>query len=101
MLALGNAYEVNTVVLQSNVDKCWTTDLSSKNNFTTNLYFSKGFSPHVDPIVLVEDKERGDNIVMTHYVPPSKKKRKKKKKKTKNINKKKKKKKKKKPSIWN
>ena len=77
MLALGNAYEVNTVVLQSNVDKCWTTDLSSKNNFTTNLYFSKGFSPHVDPIVLVEDKERGDNIVMTHYVPPSKKKKKK------------------------
>ena len=80
MLAVGNAYEVNTVVLQSNVDKCWTTDLSSKNNFTTNLYISKRFSPHVDPIVPVEDKERGDN---THYVPPSKKKKKKKKKKRK------------------
>ena len=38
LLALGNAYEVNTVVLQSNVDKCWTTDLSNtKSNFTTNF----------------------------------------------------------------
>ena len=38
LLALGNAYEVNTIVLQSNVDKCWTAHLSdTKNNFTTNL----------------------------------------------------------------
>ena len=72
LLALVNAYEVNTVVLQSNVDKCWTTDLSNtKNNFTKNLYFAKSFSPHVDPIIPDEDKESDDDIVMTHYVPPS------------------------------
>ena len=56
LLALGNAYEVNTVVLQSNVDKCWTTDLSNtKNNFTTNSYFAKSLSPHVHPITPDED----------------------------------------------
>ena len=72
LLALGNAYEVNTVVLQSNVDKCWTTDLSNtKNNFTTNLHFAKSLSPHVVPVILDEDEESDDDIVMTHYVPPS------------------------------
>ena len=72
LLALGNTYEVNTVVLQSNVDKCWTTDLSNtKNNFTTNLYFAKSLSPHVDPIILDEDEESDDDILMTHYVLPS------------------------------
>ena len=56
LLALVNAYEVNTVVLQSNVDKCWTTDLSNtKNNFTTNSYFAKSLSPHVHPITPDED----------------------------------------------
>ena len=72
LLALGNACEVNTVVLQSNVEKCWTTDLSNtKNNFTTNLYFAKSLSPHVDPIIPDEDKESDNDIIMTHYVLPS------------------------------
>ena len=72
LLALGNAYDVNTVVLQSNVDKCWTTDLSNtKNNFTTNSYFAKSLYPHVDPIIPNKDKESDDDTIMTHYVPPS------------------------------
>ena len=72
LLALDNAYEANAVVLQSNVDKCWITDLSNtKNNFTTNLYFAKSLSSHVDLVIPVEDKESDDDIVMTHYVPPS------------------------------
>ena len=72
LLALGNAYEVNTVVLQSNVDKSWATNLSdTKNNFTTNLYFAKSLSAHVDPIITDEDKESDDDIVMIHHVRPS------------------------------
>ena len=71
LLALGDAYEVNTVVLQSNVDKCWTTDLSNtKNNFTKNLYFAKSLSPHGDPIIPDEDIDC-DDIIITHYFPPS------------------------------
>ena len=72
LLTLGNAYEVDTVVLQSYVDKCWTTDLSNtKNNFIANLYFAKSLSPHVDPIIPDVDKESDDDIVMTHCVPLS------------------------------
>ena len=78
LLALGNAYEVNTIVLQSNVDKCWTAHLSdTKNNFTTNLYFAKSLSPHADPVISIEDKDSNNDIVMTHYFPLSIQKKKK------------------------
>ena len=50
--ALGDAYEVNIVLFQSNAETCWILDLSNYNNpHPDTLYFARSLSPHVDPIV--------------------------------------------------
>ena len=68
LLSLDNAYKVNTTVLQSSENHCWTTDLTNlSNNFTKNLYFGKSLSPHIDPILPVDDKDSDDDIIITHY----------------------------------
>ena len=52
LMALGNAFKVNTVILQSDANRCWTTDFS---NGTTQgkckFYFARSLSLHYDIIV--------------------------------------------------
>ena len=52
LAALGNAYKVNIKICQSNLKKCWITDLSNeKKGFARTLYFARSLSAHVDAIV--------------------------------------------------
>ena len=52
LMALGNHYNVNVVIMQSNEEKCWTTDLADKRKYTCTLHFARSLSLHFDPIVL-------------------------------------------------
>lgn len=52
LAALGNAFQVNVIVLQADENLCWLCDLSNNaNTFTTTLHFARSLSPHIDPIV--------------------------------------------------
>lgn len=65
LVALGNAFQVNIVVYQSNEESCWKSDLlanvcnngrTAANNddnitFTSTLHFARTLSPHVYPIL--------------------------------------------------
>ena len=40
LMALGNAFNVNVIIYQSNVHRCWKTDLTNENkNYSATLYF--------------------------------------------------------------
>ena len=51
LAALGNAYNVNIKIYQSNLKKCWVTDLSDeRKGYERTLYFARCLSAHVDAI---------------------------------------------------
>ena len=51
-MAVENAYGVKIVILQSNCQKCWTTDFSDQSkNYVSTLYFARSESLHLDPII--------------------------------------------------
>ena len=50
--ALGDAFEVNVIVFQSDDAKCWVVNLSNKENpFKETLYFARSLSLHIDPVI--------------------------------------------------
>ena len=52
LAALVNAYKVNIKIYQSNLKKCWVTDLSDeRKGYERTLYFARCLSAHVDSIV--------------------------------------------------
>ena len=52
LAALSNAYKVNIKIYQSNLKKCWVTDLSDeRKGYERTLYFARCLSAHVDAIV--------------------------------------------------
>ena len=52
LAALGNVYKVNIKIYQSNLKKCWVTDLSDeRKGYERTLYFARCLSAHVDAIV--------------------------------------------------
>ena len=52
LAALGNSYNVNIKIYQSNLKKCWVTDLSDeRKGYERTLYFARCLSAHVDAIV--------------------------------------------------
>ena len=63
-MALGNAFQINVILFQSNAKKCWTTDLTDeKNLFRITLYFARSSSLHLDPIVPVQIDDSDIEIV--------------------------------------
>ena len=51
LIALGNTFEANVVVFQSNKEKCWILNMSDNiDEFTKNLYFGRTAFMHIDPI---------------------------------------------------
>ena len=52
LAVLGNAYKANIKIYQSNLKKCWVTDLSDETKWhERTLYFVRCLSAHVDTIV--------------------------------------------------
>ena len=48
------------------------TDLTNlSNNFTKNMYSGQSLSPHINPILPVDDEDSDDDIIITHYSTPS------------------------------
>ena len=70
LMALGNAYEVKTVILQSNCHKCWTTDLSDQSkNYMSTLYFARSESLHLEPIIPKSSTDSSDSeVYITHEI---------------------------------
>ena len=53
LLALGNSYEVNIILLMSDHQRCWTVNLSNYEHKDT-MYFARSLSEHIDPVVRKE-----------------------------------------------
>ena len=52
LATLGNAYKVNVKIYQSNLKKCWATDLSDETKrYERTLYFARCLSAYADAIV--------------------------------------------------
>lgn len=57
LVALGNAYEANIIVFQSNFEYAWITDLSNHaNGYKKTLHFARTESLHIDPVVRKGEK---------------------------------------------
>ena len=50
--ALGNAFEVNIIIFQSNAEQCWIINLSNESDeFSDTLHFARTESLHIDPVL--------------------------------------------------
>ena len=74
LMALGNAYNVNVVILQSNETKCWTTNLGDRTDYDCNIYFARSLSLHFDPIIprdILTDVNDSDLEITNVFAAPS------------------------------
>ena len=62
LLALGNAFNVNVIVFQSNTERCWIVDSSKNSSDLPSLYFGRTLSAHIEPIIKNKQMSDEDNL---------------------------------------
>ena len=71
LFALGNFFDINTVIFKSNERECWAEDLMKNDGCNREtIHFVKTLSQHLDPVVPIptQDTSSDDSVEITNVL---------------------------------